>query len=77
MKETITITFEEKELEVTGYYIPEEEPVMYYSDMSGHPGSPSDFEIYSIKIGDIDVTDDYDDYMEDVIDVVISEIEKR
>lgn len=45
----LTIEFNDRELTVKGYYEEEEPTVMYYSDMSGHPGSPAYFEIKEIK----------------------------
>lgn len=35
---------------VEGYYDPGEPMVMYYSDMSGHPGTPATFYIESICV---------------------------
>lgn len=37
-------------IEVSGFYTPEEKMVMYYSDGSGYPGSPSEFEIDDVKL---------------------------
>ena len=44
-------------LEVSGYYSPAEPMVMYYSDMSGYPGCSAEFEISSVKLEGIVITD--------------------
>ena len=77
MKQTETIVFDDREIEVTGYYLPEEPMVMYYSDGSGHPGSPSDFDLLKIEINNKDVTNDYDENIEEVIELVINQIEGK
>lgn len=38
-------------VEVKGEYIPEEKPVYYYADGSGHPGSPATVEDIVAKCG--------------------------
>ena len=40
---------------ITGYYIPAEDSVMYYSDMSGNPGMSSHFDIAKVLVGGIDI----------------------
>lgn len=50
-KETVTVIYLGVEFEVSGNYTPEEPMVMYYSDMSGYPGSSSEFEVTSVEIG--------------------------
>ena len=52
----------ENEIEVHGvkvnvdYYYDKGEPmVMYYSDMSGHPGEPPSAEIQAVYAGDVDI----------------------
>jgi hypothetical protein len=42
-------------LSIEGTYYPSEAQVMYYSDMSGYPGSPAEFEIIKITVTDSDV----------------------
>jgi hypothetical protein len=49
--------FLEHELEVTGDYQPSEAMVMYYSDGSGYPGYGPSFEIDSVKLEGVDITD--------------------
>lgn len=45
------INYKGYELTVRGEYDPGEEMVMYYDDMSGHPGTPADFEAKEIYFG--------------------------
>jgi hypothetical protein len=50
MQQEYEIEYNGVTLVVKGDYTPEEKEVMYYSDMSGHPGSPAEFcaqEIYA------------------------------
>ena len=42
-------------LVVIGDYSPEEEEVRYYPDMSGHPGSPAEFEAQEIYAFDSEI----------------------
>jgi hypothetical protein len=42
-------------LSIEGNYYAEEAQVMYFSDMSGYPGSPAEFEILKITVPDSDV----------------------
>jgi len=49
MEKTVTILFNGNELTVTGDYQKEEPMVMYYSDGSGHPGSPAEFETTQVE----------------------------
>lgn len=55
MKRNNTLTVTVKEIEITGIFSPEEAMVMYYSDGSGHPGSPAEFEITDIKDNGVDI----------------------
>ena len=75
MKTSETIEFEGVELDIIGFYVHPEEPIRY-EDGSGHPGNKSDFEITSI-INDegVDVTDEYDDNRDEIINLVIKQIE--
>jgi len=59
-------------LEVSGYYSPAEPMVMYYSDMSGHPGCSAEFEISSVKLEGIVITDLLsDDVYNEIIEKVL------
>ena len=44
-------------LEVSGYYHPEEPMVMYDDNMEGHPGCGAEFELQSIKLEGIVITE--------------------
>ena len=44
-------------LDVHGYYSPAEPMVMYDSDMSGYPGCSAEFEISSVKLEGIVITE--------------------
>lgn len=52
-------------------YAPEEKEVRYYSDGSGYPGCPEEFQITKVEYNGVDITDlfDEDDFesMEDTI----------
>jgi hypothetical protein len=51
------VTYKGVKLLVEGNYVPGEDEVTYYSDMSGHPSSPSYFEVEAIFAGDVDISD--------------------
>ena len=55
-KVTLGLNISDVYLEVTGYYYPEEPTEWYDDNMSGHPGSYADFEIQSVKVEGIDIT---------------------
>ena len=58
MKEVeIGVTIYDVYLDVSGYYSPEEPMVMYYPDGSGYPGCSAEFEISSVKLEGIVITD--------------------
>lgn len=48
-KELWDIEYRDVVLFVTGYYEPEEKQVLYYSDGSGYPGAPAEFNIETIE----------------------------
>lgn len=52
---TIDITYKDVPLTVEYEYDPGEPTVMYYSDMSGHPGSAPYINILDILIGDVSI----------------------
>lgn len=52
---TIDITYKDVPLTVEYEYDPGEPMVMYYSDMSGHPGSTPYINILDILIGDVSI----------------------
>ena len=53
--ETIEITYKDVPLIVEYEYDPGEEMVMYYSDMSGYPGSAPYVNIINIFVGDVSI----------------------
>ena len=68
----------ENEIEVHGvkvnvnYYYSKGEPmVMYYSDMSGHPGEPPSAEIQAVYAGDVDI---YELLSADMLDYIEQKI---
>lgn len=51
----INIEFKGISIIVVGEYEAGEEAVMYYSDMSGHPGSPSSFDVEEVYVEDSEI----------------------
>jgi hypothetical protein len=66
-KVTLGLTISDVYLEVTGYYYPEEPTEWYDDNMSGHPGSYADFEIQSVKVEGINITELISDEVYDEI----------
>ena len=54
-EKTTTLEHQGIELDITYYYTEEEPMVMYYADMSGHPGSPAEVEITAIEHNGVDI----------------------
>jgi hypothetical protein len=72
----VSIEYRGVSLMVGGTYEPEEPMVMYYADMSGYPGSASDFEIDTVFVGDIEISDILiDDQLLDIRNLVLESIE--
>lgn len=75
----VQINFKDITLIVQGTYIQGENTVYYYSDGSGHPGTPSDFEIDKITLLDsnVDIFElfSYDD-IDEIVELVIEAIEE-
>ena len=73
MKEIeVGVTIDDVYLDVHGYYSPAEPMVMYYPDGSGHPGCSAEFEISSVKLEGIVITDLLsDDIYNKIIEKVI------
>ena len=51
----ISIEFKGIPLRVVGEYEAGEEAVMYYSDMSGYPGSPSSYDVEEVYAEDSEI----------------------
>ncbi len=43
-------------LEVSGYYIPVEPTIWYDGNMEGYPGAPAEFEIETIELEGIEIS---------------------
>jgi len=74
----ISIEFKGIPLRVVGEYEAGEEAVMYYSDMSGHPSSPSSFNVEEVYVEDseIDIFEFFSpDDLEVISEKVIEQIE--
>lgn len=73
----ITIEYSGVEIIVVGEYTPEEQEVRYYSDGSGYPGAPAEFEIQKILYKGVDVFDIYEnlDELEDIAEACIDKID--
>lgn len=54
-REFVDIVLYTVPLRVCGIYYPSSPQVMYYSDMSGHPGDPEEFEILEIWCDSTDI----------------------
>ena len=77
MKTEQEITYRGIKLLVEGYYTKPKEEVRYYSDMSGHPGSPSEFDVNAVFVQDTDIYDLLgNDELEHISELCIEEIEK-
>jgi len=62
-------------LDVELDYTPSEPTVMYYSDMSGYPGSPAEIGIINIQIGDQDAMELLEDYLDEITDLLFEKLE--
>ena len=73
-KLTLTLFIYDVYLEVTGYYYPEEPTEWYDDNMSGNPGYRADFEIQSVKVEGINITQIIsDEVYEEIITKVIEQ----
>jgi hypothetical protein len=70
-KLTSTLFISDVYLEVTGYYIPEEPTEWYDDNMSGNPGYRADFEIQSVKVEGINITELLSD---EVYELIINKV---
>jgi hypothetical protein len=71
-KELWDIEYRDVVLFVTGYYEPEEKEITHYSDLSGYPGAPAEFEIEHIHCGEQDIIEllNYDQLREIEIQIL-------
>jgi hypothetical protein len=70
-KITTEVNVHDVRLEVTGYYCPAEPMVMYDGNMEGYPGSAADFEIESVELEGIVITELLSD---EVYDLIIDQV---
>ena len=69
---TIEVSIYDVKLEVSGTYYPEEPSQMYDGNMEGYPGSYAEFEIDSINLEGINITELVsDEVYEKIIEIVI------
>lgn len=75
--ETVEIEYRGIKLEIEGTYTPSEEQVIYYSDGSGYPGSPSEFDANAVFVQETDIYDLLGaEELEHISELCIKEIEK-
>jgi hypothetical protein len=78
MKYETSIIYNDLTLDVSGTYIAGEAEVLYHSDMSGTPASPSEFEISKVEINNWDITICLsDDDLTSISELIINEIESQ
>jgi len=73
-KSKIELQVDDVWLEVEYDYTKEEPEVTYYSDGSGHPGSPAGVDVYKVKAGGVDISDIISDYVFEEIETMIHKI---
>lgn len=70
MNKEVTVQYEDIELELHGVYTAGSDAVFYYSDMSGHPGDASEFEIHGVYHNGVNI-------INIIHDVVFEELEVK
>lgn len=68
-REYVDIVLYTVPLRICGVYSPGSPQVMYYSDMSGHPGDPEEFELCAVWAGGVDIMD--------LVEPLLGEIEEE
>ena len=73
----VQINYKGIDLVVRGNYTEGEYEIYYDDDLSGHPGSASDFDVQSIFTLDsnVNIIELLYDYIDDIKDLIIEEIE--
>ena len=71
---TIELQVDDVWLDVEYDYTEEEPEVTYYSDGSGHPGSPAKVDVYKVKAGGVDISDIISDYVFEEVETMIHKI---
>ena len=69
----ISIEFKGVPLRVVGEYEAGEEAVMYYSDMSGHPGSLSSFDVEEVYVEDSEI-DIFEFFSPDDLEIITEKV---
>jgi hypothetical protein len=72
----VTINYKGIEFDVHGTFAPAEKEVTYYSDGSGYPGCAASFEVEEIMFGGEDFWEILEDKIDEIEDLVLSEIYK-
>ena len=67
----VEVTICELELTVSGIYHPEEPRVLYDENMEGYPGAPAEFELETVQLEGIDITELI---AGDVIDLIVEQV---
>jgi len=63
------------DLEVTYKYYEEEPTVMYYKDMSGHPGSPAEVELFSAEVNGVDIIEILnEEQIEEIENIILNKL---
>tara|TARA_R110002020_G_scaffold190290_1_gene389783 strand:+ start:5720 stop:5959 length:240 start_codon:yes stop_codon:yes gene_type:complete len=71
---TIELQVDDVWLDIEYDYTEEEPEITYYSDGSGHPGSPAKVDIYKVKAGGVDISEIISDYVYEEIETMIHKI---
>ena len=71
---TIELQVDDVWLDIEYDYTEEELEITYYSDGSGHPGSPAKVDIYKVKAGGVDISEIISDYVYEEIETMIHKI---
>jgi hypothetical protein len=72
----VEVTICDLKLTVSGNYYPAEPMVLYDDNMEGYPGSPAEFELHSVELAGIDITEIISgDILDEIIEKVIKDQE--
>jgi hypothetical protein len=68
----LEVTVHDVTMDVSGYYTPEEPRVWYDGNMEGYPGAPAEFEIETVELEGIEISQIIsDEVYEKIIEQVI------
>jgi hypothetical protein len=69
----LEVTVHDVTMDVSGYYTPEEPRVWYDGNMEGYPGAPAEFEIETVELEGIEISQIIsDEVYEKIIEQVIN-----